>query len=46
MKPIINMRIYKLSFLIVTIALSLSSCNQKEADFQDPLITNRDITVC
>jgi len=45
MKPIINMRIYKLSFLIVTIALSLSSCNQKEADFQDPLITNRDTTV-
>ena len=39
------MKINKLPFLALILALTLSSCNQKETDFIDPLLTNRDTTV-
>ncbi|TDP59482.1 putative endopeptidase [Flavobacterium dankookense] len=39
------MKINQLPFIALILALTLSSCNQKETDFIDPLLTNRDTTV-
>lgn len=39
------MKINKLPYLVLVAALSLTSCQQKETDFVDPLLTNRDTTL-
>jgi putative endopeptidase len=39
------MKIKKTLFFGLTLMLSILSCTQKEKDFSDPLITNRDTTV-